>query len=200
MIDSVFALSAMEMPKLPEGVPRIAEIPEWANLLLWVLGVAMVAIFILWVILKVIVAMHRKAYNLTKAETAKAGQAPQPSFLTVDHEKREEEIRRGEGYESPREREDREAAEAAAAAARAAEPSWGIWARLGAVILAIAHIGVAVLAGIGMYNNWKDVRQDLTTVRCIQDVVAKFWLPVLLALIVIVAEIAFFVRKRKKAA
>jgi len=199
MLDTFLTLAALDSLKMPEGVPLIsADIPEWANVLLWVLGVGMVLLFILWVALKVIVAMHRKAYNLTKAETAKAGQAPKPSFLTVDHEAREEQIRRGEGYESPKEREDREAVEAAEAAARAAQPRWGIWARLGAVIIAIAHIGVAVLAGIAMYNNYSKVRADLSTASCIQDVIAKYWLGFVLALVVIVAEIVFFVRARKK--
>ncbi|MBN1417740.1 MAG: hypothetical protein JXP34_03135 [Planctomycetes bacterium] len=198
MLDTFTFLAAMEMPKLPEAVPRIAGIPEWANTLLWILGVGMVLLFLAWLALRIMVAMHRKAYNLTKAETEKAGQAPKPSFLTVDHEAREEQIRRGEDYESPKEREDREEAAAAEAAARASQPRWGVWARLGAVIIAVAHIGVAVLAGIAMYNNASKVRQDLSTASCIQEVIAKYWLGFVLALIVIVAEIVFFVRSRKK--
>jgi hypothetical protein len=179
------------------AVPPV-QIPEWARTGLLVLGIAMAALFVLWLLTSVIRWMHRRAYNLTKMETAPA-RGPDPAFLKVDHEAREEAIRRGDAYVRPGEGEKSGAAPG--------EPGtgslwsrWGLFSRIGAVIIALAHVGVAVVSVAAMVKDADEVVQQVTAADCIRAILARYWLGFLLGMIVIVAEaVRLFLPARRKA-
>jgi hypothetical protein len=174
-------------------LPQIV-IPQWAEPWLQWLGYGMVALFVLWLVATIVRAMHARAYNLTKAETAPA-RAAEPAFLKVDEKAREAALQRGDAYERPG-----AGAAAEAAVARSAPSLWGLFSRIGAVIIALAHVGVAAISVTAMLKDADEVVQTVSAAECIQAVVSRYWFGLLLGLIVIIAEVVQFFRSRKAAA
>ncbi|MBM4063080.1 MAG: hypothetical protein FJ265_18585 [Planctomycetes bacterium] len=175
---------------LLQALPQI-EIPPWAQQWLFGLGIGMAALFVLWLLATVVRAMHRRAYNLTKAETAPKT-AADPAFLKVDEKARAEALQRGDAYARPA------AGPAAEAAPAPSAPSlWGLFSRIGAVIIALAHVGVAVIAVAAMMKDADEVVQTVSTADGIRAVVSRYWFGLLLGLIVIIAEAVQFCRSRK---
>ena len=179
------------------AVPPV-KIPEWAQTWLLGLGIAMAGLFILWLLAAVIRGMHRRAYNLTKMETAPA-KAPDPAFLEIDQKAREEAIRRGDAYVRPADREKTDAA-----LDGSGPPSiwsrWGLFSRIGAVIIALAHVGVAVVSTTAMMKDADEVVQTVSASDCLRAVISRYWIGFLLGLIVIIAEaVRFFRPARRKA-
>ncbi len=178
--------------------PTAIKIPDWATTWLLWLGAAMAAFFVLWLVVAIARAMHRRAYNLTKAETARPRSDVEPSFLKVDEEAREEALRRGDEYVRPAD------AEAAEEAAAATEPDsiwrrWGLFSRLGIVTIAVAHVAIAVVSSVAMMRDAEEVLNKLSTSECLVTVVTRYWPGFLLALVVIVAEVVQFMRSRNTA-
>jgi uncharacterized membrane protein YcjF (UPF0283 family) len=185
-----------QLPQDVSQLPQLAqiEIPPWAQQWLYGLGIAMAALFVLWLLACVIRAMHRRAYNLTKMETAPK-RAADPAFLKVDQQAREAALQRGDTYERPA-----AAAAEAEAPVRSAPSLWGLFARLGAVIIALAHVGVAAISVTAMLKDADDVLQSVSTADCIVAVISRYWFGLLLGLIVIIAEVVQFFRSSKRGA
>lgn len=185
----------MQADSLNLALPQL-EVPAWAEPWLLGLGIAMAALFVLWLAATVVRAMHRRAYNLTKAETAPAT-AGRPRFLAVDEKARAEALARGDAYERPT-----DGAPPAAApppTGQSATNLWGLFSRLGAVIIALAHVGVAVVSVTAMLKDANEVMQDVSAMDCVRAVVTRYWFGLLLGLIVIIAEVVQFFRARKGA-
>jgi len=192
---------------LPVAVEEITvRIPDWAQTWLFYRGIGIVALAGLWIVSAIACALHRRAYNLTKAETASAREAPEPAFLKVDHEAREEAIRRGDAYVRPADRRAMEEKAAAAAAAEAAAPPrsvwsrWGLFSRIGIVIIALAHVGVAVVSAAGMVEKADQMMQKVSSLDCLTTIVQHYWLGFCLGGIVVVAEIVRLIGSAKKKA
>lgn len=177
------------LPAFPQIV-----IPQWAEPWLYWLGLGMVALFVLWLAASVVSAMHRRAYNLTKMETAPK-RAADPAFLKVDGKARDEALQRGDAYERPGAE-----APAPAATARSATSLWGLFSRIGALVIALAHVGVAVVSVTAMLKDADEVVQTVSAAECIQAVVTRYWFGLLLGLIVIIAEVVQFFRSRRAGA
>jgi hypothetical protein len=177
------------------AVPPV-EVPEWARPWLSRLGLAMAALFVLWLLTTVLRRMHRRAYNLTKMETAPV-RAPEPAFLKVDEEARAEAIARGDAYVRPADREGAGAAPAGPAP-RSIWSRWGLFSRIGAVVIALAHVGVAVVSVAAMIKDTDEVVRTVSTADCIRAVVSRYWVGFLLGLIVIIAEAARLLRRAGK--
>jgi hypothetical protein len=73
--------------------------PESINQILDVLTWALLASGLIWLITSLIGGAHRRAYNLTHAESG-GSKHIQPDFLKVDTAKREMAIERGQRYEA----------------------------------------------------------------------------------------------------
>lgn len=174
-------------------LPQVV-IPPWAEPWLHWLGYGMVALFVLWLAAGIVRALHARAYNLTKAETAPA-RAADPAFLKVDEKERTAALQRGDAYERPG-----TAATTAVPVARSAPSLWGLFSRIGAVIIALAHVGVAAISVTAMLKDADEVVQTVSAAECIQAVVSRYWFGLLLGLIVIVAEVVQFFRSRKAGA
>jgi hypothetical protein len=177
-------------------------IPDWAQTWFLSLGIGAVALAGLWIVSAIAVALHRRAYNLTKAETASARAAPEPAFLKVDHEAREEAIRKGDAYVRPAER---KAIEEKAAAEAAAPPRsfwcrWGLFSRIGIIVIALAHVGVAVVSAVGMVEKADQMMQKVSSLDCLTTIVQRYWLGFCLGGIVVVAEIVRLLGSAKKKA
>lgn len=179
------------LPPFPTFAVPTIELPPWAQTWLPILGYAMAGLFVLWLLAVVVASMHRRAYNLTRMEQAPAN-APEPSFLKVDHGARAAAIRRGDDYVRP--------GAGAAAAPPPAEPVWGRLSRAGALVIALAHIGVVAVSMAAMAKDADEVVQTVSTADCIRAVVGRYWLGIALGLIVIVAEAARLLRPAKAAA
>jgi hypothetical protein len=82
---------------LQDNIQIPEQISNLIALLLWV----MVGLAVLWVVLSVLRYMHRRAYNLTPAETAHAKNI-KPDFLTVDHAKRDKAMAGGAAFDAVR--------------------------------------------------------------------------------------------------
>jgi hypothetical protein len=77
-----------QLPFPPESVNQVLDLVTWG---LIVFGA-------IWLVTAIIGAMHRRAYNLTHAESGRSKNI-QPDFLKVDKEKREAAIDRGEQFD-----------------------------------------------------------------------------------------------------
>jgi len=183
---------------MPANFPVLAipavppQVPEWARPWLYGLGLAMAALFVLWLLASAVARLHRRAYNLTKAETA-PGRAPEPAFLKVDGKAREEAIGRGDAYVRPGE--EAPGPSPAGGAHGSIWSRWGLFSRVGAVIIALAHVGVAVVSVAAMAKDADEVVQTVSTADCIRAVVSRYWVGIVLGLIVIIAEAARLFRR-----
>jgi hypothetical protein len=173
--------------------PSAVEIPGWVHDLLVPLGFALVALFVAWLVLAILGALHRRAYNLTKAETARP-RAEDPSFLKVDHEAREAALARGDAYVRPA---DRETGEKAAARTAPSSSIWAFLCRLGVILVAVAHFGVVVVSVADATYNAERVVQDISASDRFTAIVSKYWLGLSLGAIVLAAEIVRFVQSRR---
>ncbi|MBN9063286.1 MAG: hypothetical protein BGP06_04430 [Rhizobiales bacterium 65-9] len=111
------------------------ELPAQIVSILGPLLIVLTALALLWIVLSVVQRMHRKAYNLTKAETA--GAPVKPDFLTVDHAARADAAARGRVFEEQR---------AAAAAAKSPVASACRLTQTAAVVAAVLSF-VSAAAG-----------------------------------------------------
>lgn len=179
-------LAAVEPPRM--------EIPEEIRAWLAPLGFALAALFALWLVFLVLRYLHRRAYNLTKAETARFRKGRDPSFLKVDHEAREEALRRGDEYVRPADRVEEPAP------AEPPRPRWSLWSvlcRVAIVIAALAHFGVIAFTMASAAKDADQVWKEISTTERISTVVSRYWIGFALAGIVLAAELIQAFRGRK---
>jgi len=184
-----------------ETVFPLPELPEWSAIALWWLGAAMIVFFLLWLVATAVTHLHRRAYNLTKAETDSQRKAAQPGFLKVDHEARSEAIKRGDEYVRPADREEPGVESAPAERRLSFWQRWGFLARAGALVVALAHIVVAALSLPAMARRVTEGMQriqEASTGGSLEEMLKRYWIGFALAAIVIGAQVGRFAWSLRK--
>jgi len=174
----------------------IDAIPEWAHDALVPLGWVIAILFVAWLFFTVVGALHRRAYNLTKAETARR-KADAPAFLTVDHEARQAALERGDAYVRPADRVEEGGGGKPAGPRKSA---WAFLCRLGVVLVAVAHFAIVVVSVADATYNAEKVVQDISAADRFAAIVSRYWLGLTLGVIVLTAEIVRYVQSRRSAA
>lgn len=159
----------------------------WLNGLAWSLGLCT----LLWVIGSVVGLLHRRTYNLTRADRA-GGTAVRPDFLDVNTRARDSAIARGRAYDKTLA--DREAAAAPATVVE----SMTLWARLAALSAAVLTLAAAIVgtvtrvqaleAGVQQVGSWDQFVQTLSDHKA----------GAALAIAVIGAQVVVFIQTSKK--
>lgn len=125
------------------------QIPDQLASIIGPLLLILVALSLVWLVLSVMGYMHRRAYNLTRAESGGSG-GVKPDFLRVDHARREAAIASGAAYDAAR-----AAADASPAAERGSRLA-GLAVAATAIVTFLATAGGALTkieAIQGAYNS-----------------------------------------------
>lgn len=160
-----------------------------------------VAIFsVLWIGSGILGYMHRRAYNLTRAESGRSKNI-QPDFLKVDKARREAAMNRGAAYD--KELAERDAAEAAAAAAaaagaRAPTDSMENWSRLAAMISATFTLLAAVIGTLRKVDALQEDAQKIGSWDALVNTMSAHKIGTTIAVIVIAANVIVYVKAVRK--
>lgn len=167
------------MPFPPENVNQVLELLTWALL----------AFSLVWLVTAVITRQHRRAYNLTHAESG-GSKKIRPDFLSVDKAKREAAMARGERY-------DEELARREPPPAPAVEKA-RFWSRLGASSAAIIGLIFTALSTVQRVEATDRVIQDLGSWEKMKLLVSEHQVGAILCVAVIVANGYTVIRKMQK--
>ncbi len=144
----------------------------------------------LWLVTGVVGYLHRRAYNLTRAESG--GSKPiTPDFLKVDKKKRQAAIDRGESYDEVLEKRQ-------ALAARSPAEKIGVWSRAGATISASFTLVAAVVGTLTKVDALQKGAGDLSSWDRLSNIVQQHKVGTVIAVIVIGANVLVFVNATKK--
>lgn len=145
----------------------------------------------LWLITGILGFMHRRAYNLTRAESG--GSSPiTPDFLKIDQKKRQAAIDRGAAYDEVLE------ARAAAAGPSAAVAKTGFWSRAAATVTAFFTLSGAVIGTLQKVDSLESGASELGSWDKIVAIVKDHPIGTVIAIIVIGANVIIFVKATKK--
>lgn len=144
----------------------------------------------LWLVTGVLGYMHRRAYNLTSAESGTSKNI-KPDFLKVDKKKREAAIQRGEAFE--KELESREVA-----AGKAPGEKLGVWSRAGATISAGFTLVAAVVGTLTKVDSLQSGVGQLSSWDKLSNTMSQHKVGTVVAILVIGANILVFVKATKK--
>lgn len=164
--------------------------PETIDHALRILSWCVIAFGALWLVTSVIGVMHRRAYNLTHAESG-GSKDIKPDFLKVDHAKRKEAIARGEAYDTVLK--DREAAVSQKTAAKV-----GTWSRLLAVSAAVLGLVTAAAGAVGKVKTVQTDFEQIGTWDRFVDLISQNPVGTVVALAVIGANVIIVVQKIQK--
>jgi hypothetical protein len=164
------------------------QVDTWLNALAWVLT----ACTVLWIATSIVGHLHRRNYNLTKAD-ASGGKVVRPDFLDVDHKARREAIRRGETYEKQL-----DAREAAAKAPPTTAESAGRWARWAATGTAIFTLAGTILGTFSKVSALEQNIQQVGSWDQFVQTVSDHKLGATIAFAVIGAQIVLFVQANRR--
>lgn len=159
---------------------------ETLDTILQVLSWLVVAFGGVWLVTGVIGYMHRRAYNLTRAESG--GKAITPDFLKVDKKKRDAAIARGEAYTEE-------------LAQRAAPPPTAraeFWSRAAALITATFTLLGAVVGTLTRVESLEEGARQLSSFETLTAIVTDHPIGTTIAVLVIGANIVIFVKATKK--
>lgn len=144
----------------------------------------------LWLVTSVIGVFHRRAYNLTHAESGRSKHIT-PDFLKVDRAKREAAIDRGRAYDAVL-----DAREAPPSVATVAQV--GLWSRLAAMTTATLAVVAAI---VGTVTKVDSIQSGIDTVSSwdrLGHFVGQHKAGAVVAVIVIGANIVVYVNALKK--
>jgi len=144
----------------------------------------------LWFVTGIIGYMHRRAYNLTSAESG--GSRVTPDFLKVDRKKREAAIERGAAYDQVLDRRE------AAAAASGTVEKVGTLTRAGATIAASATLVAAVVTALTRVESMQTGVEQLSSWDSLVGLARQYPAGVTVAVLVIGTNIVAFVKATKK--
>ncbi len=170
----------MQTPGLNPG-------PHWTETALGSLDYVLLAVGGVWLVSEGIRAAHRRAYNLTKAETVAGAEALQPGFTKVDHAARKAALERGDAYAAAR-----EAANADPVKAGKALAPWGKLARMASQVVAASIVALVPPTASGLASR-EGIKVSVT------DVIERYPLGVGLAAVVLVISAVQLVRGRVSA-
>lgn len=142
----------------------------------------------LWFATGILGFLHRRAYNLTKAETG--GSAVTPDFLKVDRKKREAAIERGAAYDQVL---DRRAAAQAGTVDRVSA-----LARTGALVTATFTLAGAIIGTLTRIDTLQEGVEQLSSWDSFVSIVKQYPAGTMVAVLVIGANIIVFVKATKK--
>ncbi|MEO8259097.1 MAG: hypothetical protein ABI868_17245 [Acidobacteriota bacterium] len=171
----------------PTALRQVAFPPDNVNQILDVVTWALVAFGIVWLVTSVIGAMHRRAYNLTHAESGRSRKI-QPDFLKVDKGKREAAVARGAQYDEQLAR--REAASPVATAT--------LWSRIAASASALIGVVFTTVTTIQRVGATDEAVRDLGNWEKLKTIVSQHQLGAVLCVAVIASNIYIVVRKLQK--
>jgi hypothetical protein len=167
---------------IPEGYKFIFNIMTWGGI---VLGG-------LWLVTGVMGYMHRRAYNLTHAESGR-NQKIKPDFLKVNKKAREEAMERGEAYDEKLDV--REGAPPPPAPAAFLERL----ARAGATITALFGLIAAVVGTLTRAGSLQAGIEEIASFDKLMTILRNYPLGAAVAVIVVAANvIAFYTAEKKK--
>lgn len=159
---------------------------HWTESALRSLDVGLIALGGAWLVAEGVRAAHRRAYNLTKVESAKQD-GLQPSFTKVDHEARQAALERGDAYAK-----ERAASEAGPLAEKAKRlPPWGRIVRMASKIVAAGIVALVPPTASGMAAR-EGVKVDVL------GVASRYPMGVGLAIVVLVISLVQLVRGTSK--
>lgn len=164
------------------------EIPKPYEDALLLMSVVLAALVLLWFVTTILRYLHRRAYNLTKVESGGGG--VDLSFTRVDAQARAAALARGEAYVRPADAE----TEAKAAEKEKRLKGFGLFARTGALVLAIANVALGALTAVSVAE---DAQANLERVDCFAEVVSRFKLGFILAAVVLLAESSRFMKRNR---
>ncbi len=148
----------------------------------------------LWLVTGVIGYMHRRAYNLTRAESGRSKNI-QPDFLRVDHKKRDAAMKRGAAYDRELERRD----EAEAAALKPPVDRLHAWSKAAATVSAAFTLLTAVIGTLTKVDSMQAGAQQLGSWDSLVDTMNRHPIGSSVAIIVIIANVIVFIKAAKKA-
>ena len=147
----------------------------------------------LWFVTGFLGWMHRRAYNLTRAESD-GSSAVTPDFLKVDKKKRQAAIERGEAYDEVLEKR----AAAAAAAANPTVEQVNKVSRAVALITASFTLVGAVISTLTRVDTMQEGVEQLSSWDSFVATIQKYPAGAVVAALVIGANIIIFVKATKK--
>jgi len=161
--------------------------PETIDTVLRLLSWGLFSFTALWAVTGTIAYFHRRAYNLTRAESSRS-QNIKPDFLTVDKDKRQQAIERGEAYDKVLQGEGpTSAVETASLWSRFAAMTTAVLALITLIVGTLNSIG-ALQQGVERLSNWEALSQ----------LVSEHMAGTVVALIVIAANVIVFAEGSKK--
>ena len=170
------------------ALPQVVFPPENIDQILTAVTWALVAFGVVWLVTSVIGVMHRRAYNLTHAESGRSKKI-QPDFLKVDKAKRESAIARGERYDEQ-------------LARREAPPSpisnASLWSRIaasGAALIGLVFTAVTTMQRVTVTD---EAVRDLGNWEKLKTIISHHPVGATLSVAVIVANVYVVVRKLQK--
>jgi hypothetical protein len=172
----------------PSSLPQIPYPPENVNQTLELITWALAAFVVVWIVTSIIGAMHRRAYNLTHAESG-GSKKIQPDFLKVDKAKREAAIARGEKFTDKLD--EREAPKTPAATA-------STWARIAASATAIIGLVFTAVTTMGRVAATDEAVRDLGNWEKLSAIVSQHQVGAILCVAVIASNAYIVVKKIKK--
>lgn len=167
----------------PETIDRVLQILAWC-----------VVIFGgLWLVTSVIGYFHRRAYNLTHAESG-TSQNIKPDFLKVDREKRAEAVARGEAFDRTLVERERKKAPPS--------PVDGAcyWSRLAATAAAVIGLVATIVGTLQKISSIQSDVQKLSSWDQFVEIVRQNQVGAIVAMTVIAANVIVFVKKMQKPA
>lgn len=168
---------------IPENYQQIFTIVSW------VLGV----VGAIWLVTGVMGYLHRRAYNLTHAESGRS-QNIKPDFLKVNKKAHEEAVERGEAFDQKlRER------EGETPTPPASTDFLERLARIGTTLTAIFGLIAAVVGTLTKADALQAGFDNITSFQKLATIVKTYPIGALVAVIVVVANIvAFYTGEKKK--
>lgn len=167
---------------IPEGYQQIFTIVSWV----------LIGLGGLWLVTGVIGYMHRRAYNLTHAESGR-NQKIKPDFLKVDKKAREAAMERGEAYD--------EKLDVREGAPPPPQPAAFLerLARAGATITALFGLVAAVVGTLTRADSLQAGFERIGSVDKLMTILRNYPIGALVAVIVVAANvIAFYTAEKKK--
>ena len=161
--------------------------PHWTETVLGNLDIGLLVLGGAWLAAEGVRAAHRRAYNLTKAETTTGSESLQPSFTKVDHAARKAALERGDAYAAQR-----AAADADPVASGKKLPPWGKVARMASQAVAATIVALVPPTADGIADR-EGLKVSLT------DVAERYPMGIGLAIVVLVISVVQLVRSGSKA-
>ncbi len=158
------------------------------RMMFWAAG----ALGALWLVTSVLSYFHRRAYNLTRAESGPSKNI-KPDFLTVDHAKRSAAIARGEAYEQTL-----TAREAAAAGGAPPAAALGMWARMGALTAATLSLLTLIVGTLTKIDSLQAGAAEFSSWDRFSQLVSQNKVGTVIAIAIIGANVIVFVQQSKK--